>query len=59
MFKIDSDVIIYFRVYNLTLATFVIAFGHFASEVFLYKTMAITTFGVYTPLIVSGMSIAM
>ena len=47
-------VLIYFRVYNLTLASFVVAFLHFLTETFIYKSCTIETFGVFTPIIVSG-----
>jgi len=41
--------------FNLTLLSFVIAFVHFLSEAFIYKTAPLTV-GVLTPLIVSGVS---
>lgn len=41
--------------FNLTLMSFVIAFVHFFSEAFIYKTAPITI-GVLTPMIVSGVS---
>lgn len=50
-FLIDSKVL-----YNLTFASFVIAFGHFMSEVFIFRSSTITV-GVLSPLIVSSVSI--
>jgi len=41
--------------YNLTLLSFVLAFVHFLSEAFLYKTAPLTV-GVLAPIIVSGVS---
>lgn len=41
--------------FNLTLLSFVVAFVHFLSEAFVYKTAPITV-GVLAPLIVSGVS---
>jgi len=41
--------------FNLTLLSFVIAFVHFLSEAFIYKTAPLTI-GVITPMIVSGIS---
>lgn len=45
-----------FRVYNLTLASFVVALLHFVTETFIYKTCTIESFGVFTPIIISGES---
>jgi len=42
--------------FNLTLMSFVIAFVHFLSEAFVYKTAPLTI-GVLTPMTVSGVSI--
>lgn len=41
-------------VYNLTLFSFVLAFLHFASEIFIYKTAASFSMGVAIPFIISG-----
>ena len=41
--------------FNLTLLSFIIAFVHFLSEAFIYKTAPLTI-GVITPMIVSGVS---
>jgi len=41
--------------FNLTLLSFVVAFVHFLSEAFVYKTAPLTI-GVLTPMIVSGVS---
>lgn len=41
--------------FNLTLLSFVVAFVHFLSEAFIYKTAPLTV-GVLAPLIVSGVS---
>lgn len=40
--------------YNLTLFSFVLAFLHFASEIFIYKTAASFSMGVAIPFIISG-----
>ena len=42
--------------YNLTFASFVVAFGHFMSEIYVFRSATITV-GVLSPLIVSGVSI--
>ncbi|XP_076443000.1 ergosterol biosynthetic protein 28 homolog [Babylonia areolata] len=44
--------------YHLTFLSFFLALGHFASEVFLYKTAQLTV-GVCAPLIVSSISIVL
>ncbi|XP_064646477.1 ergosterol biosynthetic protein 28 homolog [Lineus longissimus] len=43
-------------IYNITLISFFLALGHFASEVFIYKT-ADLTIGIVIPLIVSSFSV--
>uniref|UniRef100_A0A673HFR9 Ergosterol biosynthesis 28 homolog n=1 Tax=Sinocyclocheilus rhinocerous TaxID=307959 RepID=A0A673HFR9_9TELE len=46
----------HFRLYHITLWTFVLALGHFLSEAFIYKTAPLTI-GVMAPLIVASFSI--
>lgn len=43
--------------YHLTLLTFIIAFGHFLSEVFVYKTASIDKPGILAPLLISSTTI--
>jgi Erg28 like protein len=49
-FMIDNRVL-----YNLTFASFIIVFGHFLSEIYIFRT-ATLSIGVLSPLIVSGIS---
>ncbi|CAL1535693.1 unnamed protein product [Lymnaea stagnalis] len=45
--------------YIITLLSFVLALGHFTSEVFIYNTASLTTAGIIAPLIVSSLSITL
>jgi Erg28 like protein len=49
-FSIDNRTL-----YNVTFASFVLAFGHFMSEVFVFRSATLTV-GVLSPLIVSSIS---
>ena len=43
--------------FYMTFATFVIAFGHFTSELLIYKTTSLRSPGLLSPMIVSSLSI--
>ena len=57
LLRLSSAILITNRaLFNLTFLSFVIAFVHFLSEAFIYKTAPLTV-GVLTPMIVSAVSI--